>query len=259
MTQYYYLATLLPEIQIGAPIELSFHELLPMLEVNLKEQDFQKTLILRSFFDIQNIRAFWKGEPLDPYGNFNELEMEEALGSRIGLPDFVYDYMAQYDDLEMQIRHFPQLVSWFFEEMKKETNWWLRDYMQLERDLRIIFTAFRAKKLGRDVVSELQYEAADDEIVAQIIAQKDTKSYEPPYRYSNLKTLFEEYQNQPMDLHQALCEYRFEKIEEILGIELFSIEKILAYMARLMIAERWLELDKKKGMEVIDHIVKEAS
>jgi hypothetical protein len=109
------------------------------------------------------------------------------------------------------------------------------------------------------VAAELQFEDPDDEIVAQILAQKDAKTYEPPERYSDLKALFEEHYDAPMELYQGLCEYRFEKIVQMYGIDVFSIDRILAYLARLIIVEKWLDLDKKKGIQVVDAIVKEAS
>ncbi|MFQ5728988.1 MAG: DUF2764 family protein, partial [Waddliaceae bacterium] len=135
----------------------------------------------------------------------------------------------------------------------------VQEYLAFEREWRLVLTGFRAKKLGRDVTAELQFEDPYDEVVAQILAQKDAKTYEPPIRYSDLKTLFEEHYGAPMDLYQALCEYRFRKIEAMYGIDVFSIGRILAYLAQLIIVEKWLDLDKKQGLQVVDAIVKEAS
>lgn len=259
MTNYYYLATLLPEIQIGMPVDLDSSEMKTLIRENVTKEDIRKIQTALRYFDIQNIRAFWKEEPFDPLGNYDPVEMEEMLITRLGLPDYVYDYMDTYTEVEERVANFSKLVGLFFEHEIDQADGFMKEYLTLERDWRLIFTAFRAKKLGRDVAHELQFEANGNDVVSQIIAQKDAKSYEPPYRYSDMKPIFETYQDEPLALNQALCEYRFKKINEFIGVDLFSIEKILAYIAKLLIAEKWLALDKQKGMEVIDHIVKEAS
>jgi hypothetical protein len=45
----------------------------------------------------------------------------------------------------------------------------------------------------------------------------------------------------------------------MVGIDFFSINRLLGYMVQLIIVEKGLELDKKQGMEIVDTIVKDAS
>lgn len=258
-TNYYFLASALPELQIGYPPDISFKTLDEVLKVNLTKEDYLLTASLRRYFDIQNIRAFWLGEELDPRGFYNEVDLEESLVTRLGLPEYVYTFMEKYDNTESRLKHFPALVTAYFKEESESAEGFLNEYLTFERELRIVLTGFRAKKLGRDLFTELQYEDPYDEIVVQVLAQKDSKTYEPPARFADTKALFEQHYDEPLDLYQALSEYRFQKIEKMYGIDLFSIGRILAYLAQLIIVERWLELDKKKGLEVIDTIVKEAS
>ena len=113
---------------------------------------------------------------------------------------------------------------------------------------------FRAKLIGRDISKELQFEDSSDIIVAQILAQKDAKSFEPPYGYENLRFIFEKYQSEPYKLHKAFCEYRFVKIAELESGSFFSIERILGYMMRLLIVEQWIELDAQEGKKMIEMI-----
>ncbi|GAB4237975.1 MAG: hypothetical protein Tsb0021_17750 [Chlamydiales bacterium] len=258
MGQYYYFATSLPVIRIGEPVELSFQDFITLAKQNLSASDEQMLQRVRTYYDIRNIRALWKEEDFERYGNLDRLSLEEALISRIGLPEYVYNFLELYDSSQRCLDHFPQLISWYFHE-ESQKNGFLEQYLNFERELRLILATFRAKKLGRDVVAELQYEPPSDEIVAQIIAQKDAKSYEPPYRYSDLKPIFDKYSDQPLDLHLALNEYRFHKISDMIGVDMFSEERILSYMVRLIIAEKWQELDQQKGIQIIDQIVKEAS
>lgn len=258
-TNYYFLASLLPELQIGHPPDLSFSAFDQLMKNNLTKSDYKLAVAFLRYYDIQNIRSFWLGEELDPRGFYNEVDLEESLVTRLGLPEYVYSFLEKYDAKESRLKHFPALMTAYFTEESEASEGFLKKYLIFERELRIVLAGFRAKQLGRDVTAELQYEDPNDEIVAQVLAQKDSKTYEPPARYADMKALFEQHYKEPLEIHQALCEYRFQKIDQMIGIELFSIDRVLAYLAQLIIVERWLELDKKKGLEVIDTIVKEAS
>ena len=259
MKNYYFLATALPDLQIGTPPDISFKTFDFLLKMNLAPEDYQQSVVMRRYYDIQNIRFFWMEEEWDPRGYYNENELEEALLTQMGLPGYVYEYLEKYEHLEERLHNFPALVSAYFLNEIAAAEGFLREYLIFEREWRLVLAGFRAKKLGRDVVAELQFEDPYDEVVAQILAQKDAESYEPPTRYGDLKALFEEHYDAPLELYQAMCEYRFQKVETMYGIDVFSISRILAYMAQLIIVEKWLELDKKQGLQVVDEIVKEAS
>ncbi len=259
--QYYFLASALPELHVGTPPEIGFLEFTNLLNDNLAEEDVQKVRTMRRFYDLQNLRALWSNQSLDKWGNLDENQLDEALLTLVGFGRFTYifDYLRHFEKSDERLYHFPQLVVNYFREEIENSTGFLHEYLTFEREWRLVLSAFRAKKIGRNLTEELQYEDPNDPIVAQILAQKDSPTYEPPASYSNLKPLFEEYGDQPFDLYQALCVYRFEKINELIGIDLFSIDRILAYTAQLIIVEKWLELDKKKGLEIVDNIVKEAS
>lgn len=259
MSNYYFLGTLLPELVIGEPPEIGFDELDQLLKDNLTNEDYAKTRTIRNLYDISNLRAYWKGEPLDRYGNFNYSELEEALVTRSMLPGFVFDFMDKYESNEDRLKHYPELLAVFFRNAIENSSGFFKYYLSLERELRLVLVAFRAKKLGRDIFKELQYENPEEEFIAQIFAQKDAPIYEPPEKYEEIKTLFEQHYDDPIELQKSLLEYRFNKIEEKLGIELFSIDRVLAYMIELIMVERWQQMDKQKGLEIVENMLKEPS
>lgn len=255
MANYYYPGTILPDLAVGRPAEISFHELKQLLQDDLTAEDYTQTRVIRLLYDILNIRALWLDDELDPHGNYTENELEEALISHIGLPDYVYDFLDSHEPLADRLRHFPGLIAKFFSVESVKATGFLREYLSFERSWRLVLTAFRSKKLGRDLLVELQYEDPEDPLVAQILSQKDAKSYEPPDEFQDLKALFDAHHRTPFDLEQALCAYRFQYIEALVGMDVFSIRRILAFVAQFIIVEKWFELDKKKGIEIIQSIV----
>jgi hypothetical protein len=255
MTQYYFIGTSLPPLRIGVKPEISFHELRDLLRMNLTPPDLEKFQDLLRLIDLSNIRAEWMGRPLDDRGNFQSNQLEEALLVREGLPEFINTYLDQYDSIEDRLRFFPSLYTAICLEMQeKYPSGFLHEYYTLEREIRLVLTALRAKRFGRHLTRELQFEDSSDPLVAEILAQKDAAEYTPPLEYLVLKALFIRCAGDPKELYRALLEYRFEKIEELEEKGPFSIDAILGYAARLLLVESWNQLDEIQGTELIEHL-----
>ncbi len=259
ISDLFYLNASLPDIRIGEPVELSHHDLTFLIAVNLNQSDRRQIDVIRRYYDLQNARYLWMGQPLDPYGTLNQDELEDALVTGIGIPDYLFDFVEKYEEKDERLNHFPQVISRYFETEIARTRGFIRDYLIFERDWRLVFAALRAKTLGRDPLVEFQYEDPNEDIVAQIIAQKDSKTYEPPARYEPIKSLYENYADNPTELYQALAHYRFSVIDERLGVEMTSLERVIGYLIQLIIAEKWLALDKQKGKEILESVVEEKS
>lgn len=255
MSNYYFATTVLPTLKIGISPEINFQSFEELLKTNLSQRDLNKVKTLRRYSDIQNIQALWLGEKLEPYGNFTDIELEEALENRQGLPEYVYNFIESHESLKDRLYYFPQLLIAFFKNEEKEAAGFLKTFLNFEHEWRLVLTGFRSKQLGRDLFQELQFEDPFNDLVAQILAQKDAKTYIPPIQYQELQTLFEQHAQEPLELHRALYEYRFNKIEQLLGVDLFSIDRILGYLVQLIMVEKWQQLDIKKGIQVMDSVL----
>lgn len=252
MANYYFLAASLPPLVLGQKPDVTFAELKERLELNLSKEDLEKTVVFLRMTDIQNIRSLLMEEPIDPRGNLDEKELDEALLIRNILPDYVFEFLDQFENLTDRLRNFFGLLSKFFAEETPKKGGFLAKYLQFEHDWRLVMLAMRAKELGRDVVHELQFEDYSDLLVAQILAQKDASSYEPPAEWVELKELTLASGADPWQRYKAFALWRFKKIEELVEKPLFSIDWILAYMAQLMIVEQWNELDEGKGRMILE-------
>lgn len=255
MAKYYFVGTFLPSLSFEARPEISLSELDLLFRDNMSDRDYHKVRIVRQFYDILNLRSLWLEEELDPKGEMTPMELEEALITRSGLPDYVYDYIDLYPKKEDRIHHFPFLLAKCFQSGQQESDSFLRNYLGLERDLRLIMTAFRAKKLGRDLSVEFQYEDPEEDLIAQLLAQQDAKICEPPEKYRELKVIFEKHGDNPLALQKAVDEYRFKEVENLVNMsDVFSIERMLAYFIQFLIIEKWDEMDKAKGLQIVENI-----
>jgi hypothetical protein len=255
MAEYYFIGTALPPLAIGVKPELSFKELYSMLTVNVSSADLEKVDHLLWSIDLSNIRAFWMGLPLDDRGKFSAKELEEALLVKDGLPEYLIDFLDRYDSTEERLRFFPSLNASFYREMiEKLPAGFLKSYFMMEREIRLVLTALRAKSTGRDVARELQFEDPMDVFVMDILSQKDSHDYVPPSDYESLKALYLNAKGNPKELHRALLEYRFQKVEEMEENEHFSMDRILGYLVRLMIVEAWESLNESQGLATTEHL-----
>lgn len=245
-----------PPLSFEAAPEISFLELLDLFRINLKPKDFAQVTVIQRFIDLYNLRAFYLRTPFDPRGSFSKEEFQEIASVHVGLEEYILDYLQHYEDKEERLHHFPALIAAYFQNEREEKNGFLQEYLRFEHEWRLVQTLFRAKKLGRDLIGELQFEEMDDPFVAQLIAQKDTKSAEAPEGYGEIKDFFLKHGEQPLELFRALLEYRFNKMEEIKGENSFSLDALLAYMVQLLIVERWQEAKAQSGKEMIDTILK---
>lgn len=258
MRHYFFVASLLPPLSSEIPIDFSFADLIFACQVNLSKNDLQKVETLRFYFDLQNLYLLIKNEQSAPFqevANFSKAELEDAVMRRDGLPEYVCRFLERYETQEERLGHFSSLFCEYFNFHTATSSGFLQNYLIFERDLRLVLTAFRAKKMGRDLSFELRYQDPKEELVTQMMAQKDAQLFEPPKRFEELKELFTK-ADQPLALYQALYEYRYKKVEEMLGTDLFSIDRILGYIAQFIALLNWSKLDKNKGLHLVDQVVK---
>lgn len=257
MANYYFLTTLLPELQIGVEPDIDFAELNRLMKENLKPKDYALTRVIRRYYDIENMRALWQGEEHDRYGNLAVQDLEEALLYPELLPPYARGFLETYPHKAERLRYFAALVADYFRAESAAGAGFVKAYLQFERQLRLIQAAFRAKHLPRDLKGELQFESPEEDFIEQLLAQADAKMFSPPEGYEPLTAIFAEYAEAPLELYGALLEFQFQKIDSFVGPDPFSIDTILAYMVKLILLEKWLRLDRQKGISIIDRHVKE--
>lgn len=249
---YYFLAPSLPPLILRQKPELTFVSFVQRLELSLSKKDMAKTRVLRLFVDLSNIRSLFLEEQIDSRGNLNEKELDEALLVHAGLPEYVFTFFSQFNTMSDRLRHFSGVLALFFQEETKKQTGFLRQYLVFEREVRLVLLGLRAKRLKRDLVKELQFEDPTDPFVAHLLSQKDQEDYEPPFEYRDLKEQLHSCYKDPLAELETLNQYRFFKLEEMVEKELFSIDRILCYMAQLMIVEDMCELDAQRGYQILD-------
>ncbi|MBP7074455.1 MAG: DUF2764 family protein [Rhabdochlamydiaceae bacterium] len=255
MANYYFLAASLPPLELGEKPDLSFEELVARLQINIEAKDLQKTIVFRRWIDINNIRALFLEDAIDPRGNLSEKELDQALLLHDGLPEYVFDFLDKFESVPEKLRFFPGVLAAYFREETPEQSGFLKRYLEFERAWRLVLVGIKAKELGRDLTEELQFEDLKDPFVMDLLAQKDAASYEPPPEFLSLKEKYLACGPDPFLQFKEISKWRFKQIDELAIEPLFSIDWILSYMAQLLLVEQWNELDSEKGEIILEAFV----
>jgi hypothetical protein len=254
MCYFYYVISAFPPVAVGQKSEMTYEEARQMIALNAPPADWKQIVIFQRLVDIQNIRALWLKEPLDPRGNLKENELEESLLVGDDLPDYVTAFLNRYESLDDRLRYFPSLMASLYRDEIPRLKGFLKNYYQLDREVRLCLTALRSKEQQKDLVRELQFEDPSDPFVAQLLAQKDEKETILPEEYEELKRVFLENKSEPKKLFRSILQIRFSLIEDLEAARPFSIDQVLGYLARLSIVESWEQLDEEKGRTALQEV-----
>jgi hypothetical protein len=247
MTKYYFVNILLPELQLEETPEMTFETFDLLLQDNLDSLDYRLTCVIRKYYDLENLRAYWKNETLDSYGNLDKEALKETLFQSDQSPQYVQDFLEEYETQEERLIYFPKLIAAYFREEGFRSKGFLKKYLQFERKIRFIQAAFRARHLNRKLTLELQFEDLEEDFIRQLLSQNEAVTFEPPEGFEELKSIFEQHYGSPIDLLKAFSEYRLQQIKLLAGEDAFSMDRILAYMAQLMIVEQWQKMKETKN------------
>jgi hypothetical protein len=255
MANYYFLAASLPLLVLGEKPDISFEELTSRFKINLNKEDYRKTVAFRRYIDVNNIRFLFLEESIDQRGNLNEKDLDEALLLKEVFPLTLFDFLDRFESISEKLKHFSGIFSVFFSEEIAKATGFLKAYFEFERSWKMVMLALRAKEQNRDIMRELQFENFSDPIVAQILAQKDGSTYDPPPEYIDLKETYVACGADPWEKYKVGAKWRLNRIEELVNKPVFSIDWILSYMARLLIVEDYYALDEAKGKMILDAFV----
>ena len=255
---HYFLLLSLPPLSLKVKPDISYAELKDLLLLNLSESEYRTIFSVFEENDLYHLKAFWLGLTFQEEGVFDPSTIEERLLVQENLPLYLTDFLGKYETNQEKALHFNELLASFYREKEEGKEGFLRDWFSFERSVRLYLTAFRAKTLGRDLSKELQFEDPKDATVAFLIAQKEGSELFVPNEWESLRNLFVQNGQDPEKLHEALLEYRFEKLEELEEKMVpFSFDQVLSYVAKFLLVERFFgQGDREKGYLALEELSK---
>ncbi len=257
MSYFVYLENALTPLQFPDKPEIGFSDLLALSSDMLSDHDKRALEKLRMYFDILNIRSLYLGYPIDPKGNLSKEELEKALDDQVYFDQAIFEVLEKSDEPSEKVKLFPKVLKTFFDARIENEKGFLKWYFELEKYSRLILTAFRCKKLGRDVSEEINFEDPLDPIVSEIVSQKDSPHFDPPSEYEDLVEVVQVEEDNVMDQYASLTAYRIRKIQEKIETKNYCLSWFLGYIAVFSLLEEYHNTNSSIGANVLNKMMKD--
>jgi len=264
---YYYLIAGLPDlIADDKKIAFSTVEFREMMRENLSNAHFELAMLYYLPYDHKNLLNFLfkKGADWDERGNFSN-ETIEIIGDRksfelsedVELPSYIHEFLTNHYGEESFKDYYTaelSLTSGYYEHLSKNSNRFVSANAEFNKKVSNVMTAFSGRK------HEIKYEnnlIGDDE-VTNAIKRSRARDFGLSSEFPEIETLAQIYETENfVDREFKLDLFKWQFLDEATVFNYFSIEKILAYIQKLFIVERWYGLDKDKGRLMFNKILEE--
>ncbi len=252
----FFIYGILPPLEFGSKPDVSSRALTELFELNLGSQALKKVHTLKLWIDISNIYELLSQGGFDGRGNYSKSTIKALIANEEDLPAYVFEFFQTHETEKVRRKYFPELIAHYFQEEIKKSSGNLREFLVFEHDIRVLLAGFRAKKGGRDLGEELQFEDLDDPIVSATLLQKDRGGkFQFPTDYEDLEKVLDEAGQNPSKQYEAIARYRFEFYMKYFSEPLFPMGGILAYMVALWILEDFFALKREEGEKRLNNIV----
>ena len=188
------------------------------------------------------------------------LTLDFQYSGQAGFNSVISDIKRDLDDHDQELVEFllkgfseKELDADFYAQALRNRNRFLREYFRFDLNLRNAKVRYLNAQLGRepdqDVMTGEDPEAPDVDIDG---FRFNGGEFEEMLQVENILT--------GTDLvarEKGLDDILWEKIDSLSTFHYFDIEAILAYIAKLRIVTRWLNLDEEVGREQFRRLIKE--
>ena len=263
--EYYCLVAGLPDLMLEKDaknfgFKILFEEILERIDE--KDHRFLRELFLP--YDLLNVHYLLQGREdlFDDKGQYSLDFLKEHLEVPEEMPQYMIDIIRKFrlgHELGDQSDDYQNMshYTWsrFYQEIaNNSTNRFIRSWWRFDQILRNIKSAWMCRKL-------------DVSMKEQLIGWGETVDY---FVKNNLpdfglrrEMMFGEQIFNLLDEDLSILEreFRFDQIrwqmaDELTTFHYFDINKILAFIAKADILDRWLKLDKERGAALFDGFVK---
>ncbi|MFH1139000.1 MAG: DUF2764 family protein [Pseudomonadota bacterium] len=248
--KYYFLASYLPEIHLEDrrmkyPSAELFQERFHIAPRDWREVDL---VLLRG--DVSILEALLAGKtPKAAYSLFDPNYWSAQLKSPSEGPDFLVEFLRDRGMGPMSAAEIGALYLAYLEYVRKNSSRkFLKDYFQLEMDLRNVAAALRARKKGWDPANHLVGEG--DLVESAAVSKADDFGLTQDYPW--VETLLAA--GSPREIQEAVEKILWESLESARGADPFDFDNILAYLLKAQILEKRLSLNEEQGLEIVQEL-----
>ena len=267
---YYCLIAGLPDIiQDDKKLHFTTSRMKEYLQEELHPDDFRLVQLFYLPMDHENLlgKLAGKGKPWDERGNLTEEQADHLLQPKlfeVSRPEDFPFYLYQFGQLlrskeEVEEKLSPTEASQFlttawFDELLKVPNRFVRDVADYRLNTGNILLALNGRK------HNLPYEEAliGDNLVVNALRKNRTRDFGLAVDYPEIEPLLQLFDTgNLLDREFRLDSRQWNFLDDITFFNYFSVERVLAFLLKVFLAERWFHLDYEKGQVMFSQLLSE--
>lgn len=266
-SQYYCLVAGLREYTLDA--EAKGFDAKAIIEEILEEisaRDARQVRLLYGYYDCENLAAARaQRKAHNPLGNLSREEIEQELISPSLTPRRVAKVISAFssedseerEEVDTSISFERALFEAYYDECRASSSSFIRAWGETDRNLRNVAAAISARALDMDI-SDVVVGRGDvvDQLCSSSAADFGLRG-ELPYIDSVITAVSDE--PNIVEKEHKIDNIKWNEVEEHSAADYFNMNAILAYLVKINIVARWLQLDEGRGREMLNKLMEELS
>ncbi len=190
------------------------------------------------------------GESFDESGILSQEELEEIIKEPSTGPLYMQKLIIAFksetpvfDGLSWE----DQLTWLYYDYAGNCSNKFLREWLEFDLDVKNIVAGFNVRK--HKLKGEMVY--IGDNYVVQAVRKSTLKDFGLSNDFEYMEKLISVHENENLlEREKAMDMMRWDFLDDRNTLNFFSVEVLLAYVIKLQMVQRWLELDYETGKEM---------
>jgi hypothetical protein len=265
--KYYYLIAGLPDlIPDDKKLVYTSADIRDYLQNELHPSDFELVKQLYLPWDHDNlVKLIYKEDfEWDIRGNYSREFMEQLADKKqfdtldtSELPDYLVQFVEYFHDDE---EDFPKqaaiknLTEGWYRHLLESGNEFIAEYARYRLNMANIMLAMNGRKY------DLPFEDAiiGDDDVTYAIKKSRSRDFGLANEINNIETIIQIFETENiLDRELRIDSELWQFLDELTFFNYFTIERVLAFVQKLFIAERWFRLDKERGQHLFNQLLNE--
>lgn len=266
-SQYYCLVAGLKELTLDAENKgIEPKAIIEEILAELSKRDAKAVRLLYAYYDCENLAAARAARQRhNPLGNLSREEIAEELLVPTRTPEMVAQVIRAFASSESEEAELVDtsltferaLFEAYYAQCAKSSSRFVREWSQTDRTLRNVGAALAARNAG----------VAPDEVVvgegdiADALRRSSAADFglrgELPY----IDALIAAVSDEPniVEKEHKIDSIRWGEVEDSSSFDYFNVSAVMAYLVKLNIVARWVELDPVRGRQMLDRLMNELS
>ncbi|MCF6358643.1 MAG: DUF2764 domain-containing protein [Draconibacterium sp.] len=262
--EYYCLVAGFPDLFFNeSKVGFSTLDFIGELKFQLNSADYELVKLLLLQIDNRNILnlLFQLNEPFNLTGNYNQDFLEKQISQPGDLPEYMMRFLKWVKNMEAQelnVEIENKLHSLYFEYATSTKNNFLKEWFTFELNIKNVLTAFNCVQFNYPLEKHLINVGEENTVCSLLMSNRlKYEFFEEELPFADQIFRIAESDASPEEQEKTIDKIKWDYLDEQTFFHYFTIEKILSYILKLTIIERWMKLDIETGKAMLKKLVDE--